>query len=190
MAANSNPFGARATLSGKFGQVAYYGLGALASQGAEVGRLPFTIRILLENVLREAAGGSAREEDVLGLAKWKPGTTEHREFPFMPARVLTQDLTGVPAVVDLAAMRSAMARAGGDPQKINPLVPVDLVIDHSVQIDLYGTTLAFRANVEEGAVPQLGALPAAAVGAAGFPELPTGTSGHRHLPPGKPGVPF
>src|SRR5450756_328889 len=161
MAANSNPFGARATLSGKFGQVAYYGLGALASQGAEVGRLPFTIRILLENVLREAAGGSAREEGILALAKWKPGTTEHREFPFMPARVLTQDLTGVPAVVELAAMRSAMPRARGDPQKINPLVPVDLVIDHSVQIDLYGTTLAFRANVEEGAVPQLGALPAA-----------------------------
>ncbi|MCL4368190.1 MAG: aconitate hydratase AcnA [Actinobacteria bacterium] len=148
MAASTNPFGARATLSGAFGTVGYYRLGALASEGAsDVDRLPFTVRILLENLLRQAAGGRVGEQDVLAMALWRPNQPVEQEFPFMPARVLTQDLTGVPAVVDLAAMRSAVARLGGDPHQINPLVPVDLVIDHSVQIDRFGSSLAFQFNV-------------------------------------------
>jgi aconitate hydratase len=150
MASPANPFGARGTLSGDFGTVGYFRLDALASQGAsDVYRLPYTIRILLENLLRQAAGGTVEEQEVLALARWRPGQAAEREFPFMPARVLTQDLTGVPAVVDLAAMRSAVARLGGDPHRINPLVPVDLVIDHSVQIDRFGTSLAFQFNVQQ-----------------------------------------
>ncbi|MHB0870921.1 MAG: aconitate hydratase AcnA [Chloroflexota bacterium] len=149
MAATANPFGARSPLSGAFGTVTYYQLGALASQGVpDVHRLPFTVRILLENLLRQSAAGAAAEDEVLAMARWAPRQQEEREFPFMPARVLSQDLTGVPFVVDMAAMRSAVARLGGDPRRVNPLVPVDLVIDHSVQIDRFGTSLAFQFNVE------------------------------------------
>jgi len=150
MEASRNPFGARGSLSGSFGTVDYFRLRALADGGAtRLDRLPFTIRIMVENLLRLAASGKAQEQDVLSLAGWRPGQVADHEFPFMPARVLTQDLTGVPAVVDLAAMRSAVARLGGDPRKINPLVPVDLVIDHSVQVDHFGTSLAFLHNVQE-----------------------------------------
>ena len=149
MVAKPSPLGSRSTLSGAFGSVSYYNLGALAAQGApNVDRLPFTVRILLENLLRQSAAGSVGEEDVLEMARWSPSRSEEREFSFMPARVLMQDLTGVPSVVDLAAMRSAVARLGRDPHRINPLIPVDLVIDHSVQVDLFGSSLAFLANVE------------------------------------------
>jgi aconitate hydratase len=149
MAATSNPFGARSTLSGASGTVALYRLGALHDQGVSgLDRLPYTIRIMLESLLRQAASGGATEDEVLRLANWSPGQTDEQEFPFMPARVLMQDLTGVPAIVDLAAMRSAVNRLGGNPVKINPLVPVDLVIDHSVQVDVFGTSYAFKANVE------------------------------------------
>ncbi|MGE5620828.1 MAG: aconitate hydratase AcnA [Sphingomonadaceae bacterium] len=148
MVAASNPFGARSTLSGSFGTVTYYRLATLASQAAiDLDRLPFTLRILLENLLRHSANGAVAEDDLFALARWRPGSQEEREFPFMPARVLSQDLTGVPFVVDMAAMRSAVARLGYDPRKINPLVPVDLVIDHSVQIDRFGSSLAFQFNV-------------------------------------------
>src|SRR5450756_443006 len=154
MATRSNPFGARGTLSGSFGSVTYYKLNALSStEAGAVDRLPYTVRVLLENLVRRSAGGKATEKEVLAMARWSPGpaSTEAdvQEFPFMPARVLMQDLTGVPATVDLAAMRSAVARLGGDPGRINPLVPVDLVIDHSVQVDLFGSILAFQANVEK-----------------------------------------
>ena len=150
MAASGNPFGVRSTLSGAFGTVSFYQLEALTSQaGVDIGRLPYTVRILLENLLRQSAGGAVAEQQLLQMARWQPGQTVEQEFPFMPARVLMQDLTGVPAVVDLAAMRSAVARLGGDPHRINPLVPVDLVIDHSVQIDHFGTVLAFEFNVQQ-----------------------------------------
>jgi aconitate hydratase len=101
-------------------------------------------------VLRHADGELVNEDEVLSLARWVPGQAAHTEaeYPFLPARVLLQDFTGVPAVVDLAAMRSAVARMGADPQQVNPLVPADLVIDHSVQVDLFGSTLAFARNVE------------------------------------------
>jgi aconitate hydratase len=108
---------------------------------------PVTVKILLENALRNAGAGVVEEGDVRTLASWRPGTTTEAEIPFMPARVLLQDFTGVPAIVDLAAMRDAMAELGGDPARVNPLVPADLVIDHSVQVDQFGTPGAFAFNV-------------------------------------------
>ena len=109
--------------------------------------MPFTVKVLLENVLRHAGGGIVTRGGRAALAAWRPGGAGEAEVPFMPARVILQDFTGVPAVVDLAAMRDAMAELGGDPARINPLVPADLVIDHSVQVDRYGTADAFAFNV-------------------------------------------
>ncbi len=151
MSAYKDVFGARTTLESASGNVAYYQLGALTrQQGQSLEHLPFTIKILLENLLRHVDGEIVREEEVLSLLRWTPGhaATATAEYPFMPSRVLLQDFTGVPAVADLAAMRSAVARINGDPQKINPLVPADLVIDHSVQVDSFGSTLSFARNVE------------------------------------------
>ncbi len=145
-----DPFGAKATLETAAGTVRYYRLGRLAEQGVgDPARLPFSIRVLLENALRHCDGRLVTEEDVVALARWSPKDLPDREIPFMPARVILQDFTGVPAVVDLAAMRSVVKRLGGDPRRINPLVPADLVIDHSVQVDFFGTELAFRLNVEK-----------------------------------------
>src|SRR5262245_12919682 len=150
-----NHFGARAQLPFGHGTAAIYRLDALASQQATpVEQLPFTLRILVENALRNAdlAPDLVSEADVLALARWRPGRQpepgEPEELPFMPARVIMQDFTGVPAVVDLAAMRDAVSDLGGDPTRINPLVPADLVIDHSVQVDAFGTLRAFAVNVE------------------------------------------
>ncbi|HEY6540166.1 MAG TPA: aconitate hydratase AcnA, partial [Ktedonobacteraceae bacterium] len=151
MTAHNDVFGARAKLQGIADDVTYYRLDALAEHGVSgLERLPFTVKIMLENILRNVGGGLVNEDEVYSLARWTPGQAaqSEAEYPFMPARVLLQDFTGVPAVADLAAMRSAVARMSGDPQKINPLVPADLVIDHSVQVDLFGTTLAFARNVE------------------------------------------
>src|SRR5439155_92078 len=114
----------------------------------ELDRAPVTLKILLENVLRHAGGGLVDPADVETLASWRPAVAAEAEVPFMPARVLLQDFTGVPAIVDLAVMRDAMADLGGDPDLVNPLVPADLVIDHSVQIDQFGTRGAFAYNVE------------------------------------------
>ncbi|HEY5003957.1 MAG TPA: aconitate hydratase AcnA [Ktedonobacteraceae bacterium] len=151
MAAYKDVFGARATLNGAYGTIHYYRLEALAQRGVQgLERLPFTVKVILENMLRHADGELVTEDDVLSLAHWVPGHAgqNEAEYPFLPARVLLQDFTGVPAVADLAAMRSAVARMHGDPQKINPLVPADLVIDHSVQVDSFGSVLAFARNVE------------------------------------------
>src|SRR5690348_5917372 len=109
----------------------------------DVARLPYTLRILLENVLR--TGGEA---DVEAVARWDAKAEPSNEISFAPSRVLLQDLTGVPAVVDLASMRDAMAKLGGDPARINPLIPAELVIDHSVQVDAFASRLAFERNVE------------------------------------------
>ena len=146
-AAPRDPFNARSTLQTRAAPVRIYRLDRLAAAGfGDVNRLPFSIRILLENVLRHVDTGLASEDDVRLLAGWTAAQPVERELPFMPARVLLQDFTGVPAVVDLAAMRSAMIRLGGDPSKINPLVPVDLVIDHSVQVDHFGVDTALGLN--------------------------------------------
>ncbi len=129
--------------------VAYHRLAALAERGiGDVSRLPVTVKILLENSVRNAGATWARDGDVEAIAAWN-GTvaTMDRERAFMPARVLLQDFTGVPAVVDLAAMRSAVARAGGDPMRIDPQVPVDLVVDHSVQVDAFGNREAYERNI-------------------------------------------
>ncbi len=114
---------------------------------ADVGRLPFSVRVLLENLLRKMDGRVVRAEDVLALARWKKRYKSPREIPFHPARVLMQDFTGVPAVVDIAAMRDAVAKLGGNPRSVNPLVPVDLIVDHSVQVDSWGTRNAPTENV-------------------------------------------
>jgi len=144
MSAN-DPFGAKSVLDvgGK-----QYAIWRLDSTGADLARLPYTVKVLLENVLRNCGTEFVTEEDVKNLVAWTPNSGNAVEVPYMPARVVLQDFTGVPCVVDLAAMRDAMVDLGGDPQKINPLVPVDLVIDHSVQVDRFGTPEAFEQNVE------------------------------------------
>lgn len=126
-----------------------YRLEELVKQGlTNIDRLPFSIRIMLESVLRQCNEREIREEDVINLAAWQPNPPNRSSLPFRPARVIMQDFTGVPAVVDLAAMRSAIHRLGGDPRKINPLVPVDLVIDHSVQVDFFASPDALQRNAE------------------------------------------
>jgi aconitate hydratase A / 2-methylisocitrate dehydratase len=143
----TDPFdGARGRLATADGDVQMVRLGWLSDQGiGDVERLPHTLKILLEDLLRRAGTRDVSDEDVAALAAW-PGPA--RDIAFMPGRVLMQDFTGVPAVVDLAAMRSAVERAGGDPALVNPLVPVDLIIDHSVQVDLFRSAEAYQANID------------------------------------------
>ncbi len=142
-------FGTRATFDTGSGTAHFYRLQRLDDDGlGDISRLPFSIRVLLESVLRHCDGDIVTQDDVANLAAWNASSPKLVELPFKPARVIMQDLTGVPAVVDLAAMRSAMARMGGDPQKINPVVPVDLVIDHSLQVDAFGSATAFFQNTE------------------------------------------
>ncbi|MEA2219046.1 MAG: aconitate hydratase [Solirubrobacteraceae bacterium] len=147
MAAPTNSFDARGPLTVGSRTVDIYRLDALQSS-YDVARLPFSLKILLENLLRTEGNGSVDAADVEALATWDPDATPSKEIAFSPARVVMQDFTGVPAVVDLAAMRDAMAAMGGDPAKINPLVPAELVIDHSVQVDAFGTREAFASNAE------------------------------------------
>jgi len=129
---------------------AYYSLPVAEKNGLKgISRLPFSMKVLLENLLRNEDGRSVSKEDLQAMAQWLKTKTSEREIAFRPARVLMQDFTGVPAVVDLAAMRDAMKKLGGDPKKINPLVPVDLVIDHSVIVNHAGSSAAFKKNVEE-----------------------------------------
>lgn len=142
-----NYLGSRSKLETKSGPAVIYRLDALEKEGlGNVNRLPVSIKVLLEAVLREFDDYVVREQDIKNLAQYNPQNPAEAEIPFKPARVVLQDFTGVPAVVDLAALRSAMAQAGGDPQKINPVVPVDLVIDHSVQVDTFGQEFAFMFN--------------------------------------------
>src|SRR6188508_2817501 len=137
--------GARASLGD--GLPDFYRLDAVADR-IDLASAPVTVKILLENLLRHAGGGVVTESDVTTLTAWRPGQPAEAEIPFMPSRVVMQDFTGVPAIVDLAAMRDAMASLGGDPARINPLVPASLVIDHSVQVDRFGSAAAFAFNVE------------------------------------------
>jgi len=146
---SKNSFGARASLRAGGGTYEIYRLDALEKRGLPVGRLPYSLRILLENLLRLEDGRTVRTDDVERLVRWDPKKTPDEEIAFMPARVLMQDFTGVPAVVDLAAMRDAMAQMGGDPKKVNPLLPAELVIDHSVIVDEFGTVTAFQTNADK-----------------------------------------
>src|SRR5438132_2460740 len=145
---SGNSFGSRATL--KAGGRAYeiYRLDALERRGLSIAKLPYSLKILLENLLRREDGRVVRPEDLENLARWDPRKVPDEEIAFMPARVLLQDFTGVPAVVDLAAMRDAMVQMGGDPKRVNPLLPAELVIDHSVIVDEFGTPRAFQVNAD------------------------------------------
>ncbi len=146
-AAHRDSFQSRRTLRVNDAEFHYFSLPAAADALGELHRLPYSLKILLENLLRHEDGRSVTEEDVEALARWLAERRSDREIAFRPARVLMQDFTGVPGVVDLAAMRDAVRSAGGDPRRINPLSPVDLVIDHSVMVDRFGSADAFAANV-------------------------------------------
>jgi aconitate hydratase len=142
----SDTFGARGAFRVGGRDVRLYRLDALAKAGLSIERLPFSLKILLENLLRTEDGRAVRAEDIEAVARWNPAAEPDREIAFTPSRVLLQDFTGVPAVVDLAAMRDAMAALGGDASRINPLQPAELVIDHSVQVDEYGSAAALLLN--------------------------------------------
>ena len=147
MTERNDEFGARTRLECSGGSGVLYRIQKLEEDGvAEVSRLPYSIKILLEAALRQCDGFEITREDVERIARWSPETAGKEEIPFKPARVVMQDFTGVPAVVDLAVMRDAVADLGGDPEKVNPLIPVDLVIDHSVQVDYYGIREALAMN--------------------------------------------
>lgn len=142
-------FGARGTFNTGSGEAGIYRISKLEEQGVgDISSLPFSIRVLLESVLRNCDEYVVTSDDVTNLANWNAEAPAKVEIPYKPTRVVLQDFTGVPAVVDLAAMRSAMSKLGGDPKKINPLIPVDLVIDHSVQVDRFGSADALQFNVD------------------------------------------
>src|ERR1041384_215226 len=140
-------FGSRSTLRVGSHEYEIFRLDALDKQGISTAHLPYSLRILLENLLRHEDGKAVKAEEIRALAGWK-GAAGTQEIAFMPARVLLQDFTGVPAVVDLAAMRDAVRKSGGDAAEINPLMPAELVIDHSVQVDEFGTKFAFQVNAD------------------------------------------
>jgi aconitate hydratase len=144
----SNSFGSQGSLQVADQTYTIYQLASVEKSFPESARLPYSLKILLENLLRREDGKTVRREDIEALARWQPKAEPSREIAFTPSRVLMQDFTGVPAVVDLAAMRDAMKKMGGDPKKINPLQPAELVIDHSVQVDDFGGPQAFKMNVE------------------------------------------
>src|SRR5919199_961483 len=144
-----NSFGTLQRLQSGGREVQLYSIPALEAAGySEIARLPYSLKILLENLLRHEDGRFVKAADVETLARWDLKGGAQKEISFAPARVLLQDFTGVPAVVDLAAMRDGIVRLGGDPNKVNPLQPVELVIDHSVQVDYFGQANAFQLNAE------------------------------------------
>ena len=182
-------FGAASTLKVKDQSFQMYRLEALDKAGvANTSKIPFSIRILLENLLRFEDDRTVRSGDIEYVAKWDPAA-KAREIQFRPARVLLQDFTGVPAVCDLAAMRDALRAMGADPTLANPLIPADLVIDHSVQVDKYGSSeafginalLEFQRNKERYALLTLGAN--------GVQQLPRRAAGYRHRSPGQSRIP-
>ncbi|MCE9625477.1 MAG: aconitate hydratase, partial [Deltaproteobacteria bacterium] len=143
-----NSFGTQQSLPVASQKYQYFSLKALATQFPQVERLPFSLKVLLENLLRFEDDHSVKKEHIQALIQWDAKATPTQEIAFRPARVLLQDFTGVPVVVDLAAMREAIQKMGGDPKKINPLQPLDLVIDHSVQVDAFGNAGAFKVNAD------------------------------------------
>src|SRR5689334_16352576 len=141
-----NSFGSRSTLTAGKRSFDIYSLSTLEKAGFKISRLPYSLKVLLEMLLRTEDGRTVTAAHVNALASWDPKAAPSTEIAFMPARVILQDFTGVPAVVDLAAMREAMRKMGGDPTKVNPLLPAELVIDHSVQIDEFGHAGALTLN--------------------------------------------
>src|SRR5881392_3782409 len=146
--ASKDSFGARGALEVGDRSYQIYRLSAVTGNGLDVDSLPFSLKVLLENLLRTEDGADITADDIRALAGWDETADPDKEIQFTPARVIMQDFTGVPCVVDLATMREAMADLGGDPTKINPLAPAELVIDHSVIADVFGTPDAFERNVE------------------------------------------
>lgn len=144
---SNHPYPVEKELETSYGKLKYFSLSELENQGHNISKLPFSIRILLENVLRNYDDFAITKENIDTLLHWKPEASD-KDIPFKPARVLMQDFTGVPAVVDIASLRAEAKRRGKDPLKINPLIPVDLIIDHSVQVDYFGTDYAYEKNVD------------------------------------------
>ena len=161
---SSNTFDSRGKLEAGGSSYEIYRLDAVERAGFDVASLPYGLKILLENLLRTENGADVTTDSIKALAGWDADATPDREIAFTPARVLLQDFTGVPAVVDLATMREAMRELGGDPALINPLAPVELVIDHSVIADVFGIQGAFARNVELEVRAQPGTLPVPALG--------------------------
>ena len=171
------------TVGGK--TYAYYSLAKAAEALGDISRLPFSMKVLLENLLRFEDGATVTRDDLQAMVDWQKERRIAREIQYRPARVLMQDFTGVPAVVDLAAMRDAMKQLGGDPQKINPLVPVHLVIDHSVMVDEFGTPQSFGKNVELEYARNGERYEFLKWGSPGVRQFQGRAAGHRHLPPGQ-----
>ena len=185
---SENSFGARADLEVGGRSYEIYRLDAL-QESFDVARLPFSLKILLENLLRNEDGVSVRKEDIEALARWDHRAEPSEEIAFTPARVVMQDFTGVPAIVDLAAMRDAMTDLGGDAAKINPLVPAELVIDHSVQVDSFGSRDSFRINAEREFERNEERYGVPALGPDRVRGLRRRPARRRHRAPGQPRVP-
>ncbi len=181
-------FGARSTLEVGSRQYEIHRLDSLQSK-FDVARLPYSLKVLLENALRLEDGRSVAADDVEAIARWDAKAEPSIEIPFQPARVLMQDFTGVPAVVDLAAMRDAMEELGGDPSAINPLVDVDLIIDHSVQVDAFGNAKAFAINEERDYERNGERYAFLRWGQEAFDNFRVVPPATGHLPPGQPRVP-
>ena len=172
--------------AGKGREGFFHSLPELEKQGiGKISRLPISIRIVLESVLRNCDGKKVRRKDVETLANWNAKKPANEEIPFVVARIVLQDFTGVPLVVDLAAMRSAVKRLGGDPKIIEPLVPVDLVVDHSVQVDFFGSAEALAIEYGDGIQAQPRALPVFEMGPASVQNISTCPARHRHRAPGE-----
>ena len=152
-------------------------------------RLPYSLKILAENLLRTEDGADVTAEHVRALASWDPGAEPSTEIQFTPARVIMQDFTGVPCVVDLATMREAVVDLGGDPERVNPLAPAEMVIDHSVQIDSFGLSSSLERNKELEYRRNAERYQFLRWGQGGLLQLPGGAAGHRHRPPGQYRVP-
>ena len=180
-----NSFGARDTL--KVGDKSYEIFRLDAVAGTE--KLPYSLKVLLENLLRTEDGANITEDHIEALANWDPSADPSIEIQFTPARVIMQDFTGVPCIVDLATMREAVGDLGGDPDKVNPLAPAELVIDHSVIADLFGTAERVRAQRRDRVRAQRRALPVPALGPDRVRRLQGRAAGHRHRAPGQHRVP-
>ena len=180
----TNSFGARSTLTVDGKSYTIYKLDALEKHGFSLARMPYSIKVMIENVLRREDGVIVTTGQIEALARWN-GKGGEREVSFMPARVLLQDFTGVPVVADLAVMRDAIKKLGGNPDKVRPLQPVDLVIDHSVQVDSFGTRQRIRDQRAAGIRAQPGALPFPAMGPGRVRQLPRRTARHWNRSPGE-----
>ena len=180
-AASRNSHGCSSALKVGDTNFTIFRLAKLEQSGAgKVSHLPFSLKVLLENLLRNEDGQFVHADDIRALAEWNPSKPADKEISFMPARVLLQDFTGVPAVADLAAMRDAMRELGGDAKKINPLLPAELVIDHSVQVDQFGTRHGVCLQRRTRISAQRRALRVSALGTEGVSEFPGGAAGYGH----------